>query len=57
MQVPSLIEASEAVLEENQWQQFATSGSCTAHSMDRGTFGFQTPRIKLHCVNVFYDEN
>ena len=35
MQVLSLIEASEAVLEEKQWQQFAASGSCTLSTNEK----------------------
>ena len=35
MQVLSLIEASEAVLEEKQWQQFAASGSCTVSTNEK----------------------
>ena len=35
MQVLSLIEASEAVLEEKQGQQFAASGSCTVSTNEK----------------------
>ena len=35
MQVLRLIEASEAVLEEKQWQQFAASGSCTLSTNEK----------------------
>ena len=35
MQVLSVIEASEAVLEEKQWQQFAASGSCTLSTNEK----------------------
>ena len=35
MQVLSLIEVSEAVLEEKQWQQFAASGSCTLSTNEK----------------------
>ena len=35
MQVLRLIEASEAVLEEKQWQQFAASGSCTVSTNEK----------------------
>ena len=35
MQDFRLIEASEAVLEEKQWQQFAASGSCTLSTNEK----------------------
>ena len=35
VQVLRLIEASEAVLEEKQWQQFAASGSCTLSTNEK----------------------